>query len=456
MDSCERGVVVVVKSMEVVAPFAPLRVHRLPMSNLDLLFPPFDVGVLFFYDAGSLKTEMMIRMMKKGLSQVLVSFYSLAGEVVLNNEGEPEILCNNRGVDFVQAIADRELRRLNLHKLDVSVYANFFPVKKRGVLSVQVTEMKCGGLVIGCSFDHRVADAHSITKFLVAWADMTRSNHSKDHKIASVSSPDYCRSLLEPRNPIHPDPALNNMYMLVEDASVDSPQAPPVFHLQSRIYKINACQLQHLQSLAGPNRTKFEAFSALLWKLLAKAATEDKKRCKLGIVVDGRDYLNKSMENYFGNVLSAPYSDASVVELKSMPLSEIADKVHACVECAANNEHFRGLVDWIECHRPRQPMYKIFSFLPSDTEEVAVVVSSGQHFPVHKMDFGWGHPSVMSVFFPWEGTTGYVMPLPSATDDGDWIVYMHLFERHLDFVEKEAPHIFEPFAFTSPLKASKL
>lgn len=442
---------VVVKKMEVVTPLLPLTEHRLVMSNLDLLMPAFDIGVFFCYDDGGKNNEMMTGIVKKGLSQVLVSFYSLAGEVVLNHEGEPEILCNNRGVDFIQASADMELQHLDPNKVDVSVYTSFVPVKKHGVLSVQVTEMKCGRLIIGCSFDHRVADSHSITKFLVAWADTTRS---QGNKMASVFSPDYCRSLLHPRRkPCHPDAAIENMYVLIEPASSDSPQAPPLFHLQNRIYKINACQIQHLQSMAGPNRTKFESFSALLWKLLAKAAKEDKKRCKLGIVVNGRDCLSKSasMENYFGNVLSVPYTDASVGELKSMPLSEIANKVHACAESAANEDHFRGLVDWVEGHRPSRVMCKIFSCVPNDTEEVAVVVSSAQHFPICKMDFGWGRPSFMSAYFPWPGTTGYVLPLPSSTNDGDWIVYMHLFEKHLDFVEKEAPHIFKPFAF-SPLK----
>lgn len=138
MGLCEREVVVVVKSMEVVTPLLPVTEHLLAMSNLDLLLPPLDFGIFFCYDDGGKNNEMMISMMKKGLSQVLVSFYSLAGEVVLNNEGEPEILCNNRGVDFVEAFADVKVQHLDLYKLNVSVYANYVPVKKHGVLAVQV------------------------------------------------------------------------------------------------------------------------------------------------------------------------------------------------------------------------------------------------------------------------------------------------------------------------------
>ncbi|KAL1822255.1 hypothetical protein ACET3Z_009033 [Daucus carota] len=247
MDSCQRGVEVVVKTTEVVAPFSPLTVQRLPMLNLDLLVPLCDNGILFLYDKHQ---SMMISLVKKGLSQ-----------------GGPEILCNNRGVDFVQAIADVNLQHLDLYKLDVAVYPKFFPVKTRGVLSVQVTEMRCGGLVIGCTFDHRVADGHSVSNFIAAWANMTRSNHCGDNKMASsLPSPEYLSSFLLPRKPIRPDLAMHNKYVLFEAASSDSPQAPPLVHLQSRIYKISACQIELLQSLAGPGRTKFESFSALLFR----------------------------------------------------------------------------------------------------------------------------------------------------------------------------------------------
>uniref|UniRef100_A0A803PXK5 Uncharacterized protein n=1 Tax=Cannabis sativa TaxID=3483 RepID=A0A803PXK5_CANSA len=54
------------------------------------------------------------------MAQVLVLFYPLAGEVVYNTVGEPEILCNNRGVDFIEACADAELEKLNLYNFDVS------------------------------------------------------------------------------------------------------------------------------------------------------------------------------------------------------------------------------------------------------------------------------------------------------------------------------------------------
>lgn len=80
----------------------------------------------------------MAETLKASLAEALVSYYAFAGELVKNYVGEPEILCNNRGVDFLEALADVELRELNLHDPDESI-AKLVPKKKHGVLAIQVT-----------------------------------------------------------------------------------------------------------------------------------------------------------------------------------------------------------------------------------------------------------------------------------------------------------------------------
>lgn len=135
-----------VSKKEVVAAVLPMQEHWLPLSNLDLLLPPLDVGVFFCYqkptscssDGGS-SFGSMVGVLKKALAQALVSFYALAAEVVPNSAGEPELLCNNRGVDFTEAFADVELQHLNLYNPDESIQGKLVPTKKHGVLAVQVS-----------------------------------------------------------------------------------------------------------------------------------------------------------------------------------------------------------------------------------------------------------------------------------------------------------------------------
>lgn len=144
-----------VTKRETVSAVLPLQEHWLPLSNLDLLLPQLDVGVFFCYtrtaaisddkDNGTMMRSpeltfgSMVGALKASLAKVLVSYYAFAGEMVVNSASEPEILCNNSGVDFVEAAADIELQHLNLYNPDESVEGKLVPSKKRGVLAVQVS-----------------------------------------------------------------------------------------------------------------------------------------------------------------------------------------------------------------------------------------------------------------------------------------------------------------------------
>ncbi|KAM1165221.1 hypothetical protein PS2_024427 [Malus domestica] len=164
-----------------------------------------------------------------------MTFYAFSGEVVPNSVGEPEILCNNRGVDFAEAFADVELKELNLYDPDESIEGKLVPNKKHGVLAVQATELKCGGIVVAWTFDHRIADAYSTNMFLVSWAEMAQSK-------SLTIQPTFRRSLLNPRRPGHIDPSLNNMYVPVTTLPPPSKGSTndDHDHLINRIYYVTS------------------------------------------------------------------------------------------------------------------------------------------------------------------------------------------------------------------------
>ncbi|XP_043714977.1 coniferyl alcohol acyltransferase-like [Telopea speciosissima] len=268
-----------VKRKEVVAAVLPLQEHWLPLSNLDLLLPALDVGVFFCYKkpptsmtmpmpmpmactmmmmttkaAGSHHHEFasMVNVLKKSLAQALVPYYLFAGELVPNSAGEPELLCNNRGVDFIEAYADVDLCHIDLHNPDATVEGKLVPDKHSGVFSVQATELRCGGIVVGCKFDHRIADAYSTNMFLVAWSEIAR--------LKSTSLiPCLRRSLLNPTRPLRYDPSIDDMYVPLSKL----PPPPPAEDVDddddlmiSRIYYVTAKDIEWLQSQASssPNQ----------------------------------------------------------------------------------------------------------------------------------------------------------------------------------------------------------
>nr|GEW72621.1 shikimate O-hydroxycinnamoyltransferase-like [Tanacetum cinerariifolium] len=450
MGSC--GISASVKHRAIVAAALPVQDHWLPMSNLDLLLPPIDVGVFFCYKK-ALPLDESVNIVKKSLAQALALFYPFAGEVVENILGEPELLCNNRGVDFIHAHADMELKNIDLYHPDDSVEGKLVPIKKQGVLAVQVTELNCEGLVIGCTFDHRIADAYSINMFLTAWAEIAQSKEISCH-------PSFRRSMLNPRRPPAMNTIFDTLYVPISDLS------PPRSYLLanplvSRIYYIESRDINHLQSNSSlngnPKKSKLVSFIAFLWKIIAEC-DDGHYTCKMGVVVDGRERLDNkinldklslsntksfSMQNYFGNVLSIPYGEANSSALKEMPLSLVADMVHEFVCPALSEEHFRGLIDWVELQRPAPAVAKIYTKM-KETDGEAVVVSSGQRFPVESVNFGWGKPDFGSYHFPWGGQTGYVMPMPNVRKNGDWIVYMHLLQKHLDLIETKGSNVLKP------------
>ncbi|XP_052188524.1 coniferyl alcohol acyltransferase-like [Diospyros lotus] len=429
------------KEVVVAAAALPMQEHWLPQSNLDLLLPPVDVGVFFCYKKPAAAFGWMVSVLKKALAQVLVSYYAFSGEIVINSGGEPELICNNRGVDFTEAFADVRLEDINFYNPDESIEAKLVPKKKHGVLSVQATELQCGGAVVACSFDHRVADAYSANMFLVSWAEMAQS------KPLSLL-PSFRRSILSPRRPAGTyHPSIDEMYVPISALPPPKQRRPDSELLISRIYYVESGQLNHLQSLAsdscaGKKRTKLEAFSAFLWKIVAGRETQPDGTCSMGIVVDGRTRLS-TIEGYFGNVLSIPFGKKSAGELRGKDLSWVANAVHEFLEEAVSKEHFLDLIDWVEAHRPEPGLSRIYAAGGGP----AFVVSSGQRFPVGKVDFGWGRPALGSYHFPWGGDAGYVMPMPSPAGNGDWLVYMHLLEGQLETVEAQAGHVFKPLTF---------
>lgn len=131
---------VTVKGKEVIsAASTPANHHWLPLTNLDLLLPPIEAGVFFCYkQKTNMSPDTVVNTIKKSLARVLSTFYPLAGEIVQNSLGEPEVVCNNSGVEFVHAHADVELKELDLYHPDHSLRGKLVPQIHKGLLSVQV------------------------------------------------------------------------------------------------------------------------------------------------------------------------------------------------------------------------------------------------------------------------------------------------------------------------------
>ncbi|GJX00524.1 shikimate O-hydroxycinnamoyltransferase-like protein [Tanacetum coccineum] len=426
----------------------PWNDHWLPFTNLDLLVPPFDVGSFFCYKKPSqVSFPTLVNTLKASLSRALTLYYPLAGEILWNADArENQIRCNNRGVDFVEAIADVQLKDLNLYNPDESFEGKLMPKKLHGVLVVQITELKCGSVVIGCNFDHRAADGYSSNMFILSWGDITRS------KTPSML-PSFGRAILNPRCPIKYSSSINDVFAIFEPPT--KPGHDERGHtLINRVYYIEGEQLKRVQLLASENgcrRSKLVAFTSLFWKIVALSMEESgksNKMCNMTLAVDGRRRLSegdgeeneKLVISHFGNVLSMPSGAIRSQDLKDMSLSEIAMKVQEFLQTATCKDHFRDLIDWVEERRSLPLVARAFA-----NTEMSVIVSAGHTYHVmDRMDFGWGKVAFGSCHVPSSRKDCIVMTLPSPTNSDDWVVYMHMPVKTINYIEAHSNHVFKP------------
>ena len=101
-----------------------------------------------------------------------------------------------------------------------------------------------------------------------------------------------------------------------------------------------------------------------------------------------------------------------------------------------------GLLDWAAAHRSVPSLPKIYAY--GSREGPALAVSSLLRLPLSKVQFGWGRPTCVSCYFPWGGDAGFVVPMQSPSGNGDWVVYMYILKEELEFIEREASHMFRP------------
>ncbi|KAJ4813227.1 HXXXD-type acyl-transferase family protein [Rhynchospora pubera] len=316
---------------------------------------------------------------------------------------------------------------------------------------MQVTELRCGAMVVGCKFDHRAADAYSFFMFMSAWADIARNK-----PINQI--PSYCRFLLSsqivsPSN--SSDPTFDRIFTPLSFLPPVNPKTSS--EIVSRIYYISAVDIARLQELSGHSHSKLVCFIAYFWKILARSACRGEKSCSMGAVVNGRSFMktvhgDNALKNYFGNVLSVPFGNLQVKTLLDMKLVEVADEVNKWLSPTTTEDHFLGLHDWVEARRPESMIATIFASEDSKEEDksVSCVVSSGRWFP--EIDFGWGNAAFWSCHFPKREKGGFLMPIPRPTT-GDWVLYTQVAPSIVAAMEQE-PTIFRPLRNLAVYKSS--
>ncbi|KAF9621697.1 hypothetical protein IFM89_026590 [Coptis chinensis] len=401
MVSSETILNVTQKSL-VMANNTSIKHYTLPISNLDLLSGRSAIIVLFAYTKPPVGDfSSILSTIKTSLSETLNHYFPFAGRVVSNSAtNETEILCNNQGVEVTESHANIDLA--SFHDLNESVKDIYIPVSLEMPLSLQVTSFTCGGFSLFWSFDHVLVDAKSSNTFLVAWSEVARKRPISNY-------PNHQRSIFKPRSPPEYGPIFDRTFCkFTEEMFLNTPNAYDIS--VKRMYFIEASDVIKLQELASENgekRTKVEAVSAYIWKVVAATLEESETHCNMGWLVDGRPRIvSQDVSNLVGNVLSMAVGEASVEDL-------------------------------------RQAKILLGIGGPS------VIVTSGRQYSLFEVNMGFGPPVVGTYYSSLQRLcAAYFNPQPSSRGDGSWVVFSMVWSKLADALESDPNQIFKPISAT--------
>lgn len=419
--SIEEGFMVNVSKKSIVKSITPLEdpPQVLSLSNLDLLSGRFPVTYFYFYrkpanDGGNFAS--IVEALKSSLAVTLSYFYPFAGRILSNlSTGEPEIVCDNTGALLLEADAISDLKKLDFRDINQFMQGKLVHIQPDFPVQVQVTKYTCGGISLTFSFDHALGDATAFHRFLLSWSEISRN-------VPISCRPDHSRNL-RARIPPTYHPSLDQAFLKCTMEDILNIPTPKT--LLKRLYHVEYESINKLQKLAssdGRSRTKIEAFSAYLWKMMVRAIdVKFHATCKMGWLVDGRRRMRNGESDpspdYIGNVLSLAVGEASIAELKNGTIADVSSEVHEAISKVTTRSHFLDLIDWIECHRPGLMLARVVLGQGGPT----LVVSSGRRFPVAELDFGFGRPVLGTVCSTIEKIgVGYVNQRASARGDGSW------------------------------------
>ncbi|KAJ0570922.1 putative transferase [Helianthus annuus] len=208
------------KQPSLIKPSIPTPNHMLYLSNLDdQKFLRFSIKYLYLF-----QKSVPINLLKHSLSKVLVHYYPLAGRLKnLQSSHEHEhdddddrlqIDCNGEGAVFAEASMDMSAQeflevsmkpnkswRKLLFRVDVPTFVDTPP------LVVQVTKLRCGGMILCTAINHCFCDGIGTSQFLHAWAYLT----TKPTDSVPIT-PFHSRHVFKPHSPSSHLPSVHPAY----------------------------------------------------------------------------------------------------------------------------------------------------------------------------------------------------------------------------------------------------
>lgn len=413
--------------------------HHLYLTNIDnQLGLRVHMNTLFFYRSStSMKNEEEpVHIIEEALAKLLVHYYPFAGRVRdADDKGNLIMDCTSKGALLVEADADISLE--NFGVLSPSLpraldFINYVPLSKpiteSPLLLFQVTRLKCGGFILGVSFNHTVTDGVGMTQFLKALGEIARGAPSP------TVPPVWNREILRPREkPMANYPGVREYYdsrrkylesMLLQVPAVPEEMESKSFYFGSK--EITA--LRRHEAVGVKHSTPFELISSCLWRSREKALNIPGDQIStIMFPYDARPLFRPRLpRGYYGNVIVPAYAMTKSRDLIHQPLS-FAVKLINEGKRRVKEEYVRSFIDLAELNGcPHGKSYGVYGI--SDVSRIMVDLKD--------VDFGWGKAAYAFPVYPQAINVPYLIR-PSVNPFEGFLVPVSLPSTAMEIFEQE-------------------
>ncbi|PKA51806.1 Agmatine coumaroyltransferase-2 [Apostasia shenzhenica] len=297
------------------------------------------------------------------------------------------------------------------------------------LLQVQLNRFRCGGLVVGISAHHRIADGQTMSAFYVAWGRISRG-------LPVDPVPTYDLSWLTPRSPAKLEfEHWGTEFIADDDLSVhpnnfiDPGETSNVLLQYSEDYITTKLKLE----LKGKFST-FEVLLGHLWRKITQArGLAAGEETMIRVSVNGRQRLRPPVpKEFIGNLVMNAYPTAKAGDLIAGGLASAAQIIRLAVR-RIDDGYIRSFIDFGEVHKEEDlvPVYDRYGNLLSPNLEV----DSWLGFEFQEVDFGGG--GALRAFLPtWVPMDGLVILLPRFGEGGGVDVVVALTKEHAENLKK--------------------
>ncbi|CAL9083252.1 unnamed protein product [Musa textilis] len=404
--------------------------RQVPLTIFDRFACDIHIAALYAFTAPTPSNADIVG----GLSETLAHFPMLTARLGHDRGGRPcLVLGGGGGALVVEATVSSTLAEHMPLEPSPDLLLLHPPTEDAPhLLNVQLNRFRCGGLVVGLSAHHKVADGQSMSAFLVAWGQTVRG-------VPVDPLPLYDRSWLKPRVP----PRCEFQHWGLDFVPLPPRDGEFASHKNSvEPSRITNILLRYssefitgeLKAETKAKYTTFETLLAHVWrKMTAARGLERGEETTIRITVNGRRRLKPPVpDRYFGNLVLNAYPRSTAETLARGGLEEAAKVVHEAI-ARTSGDYVQSMVDFGDMYGDEElvPVYGTEGNVLSPL----VDAESWLRLRFEDVDFGGG--GKLCAFLPtWVPLEGLVIFIPAAGEGGGVDVMVSLLREHAEVLRR--------------------